>query len=207
MIKYIAGLFLVTALVWSLVSLQAEPSFYYSLISKIGVINDGHNLAQYANVTYCGKTVSVTANHVAEEIDKLRPTNKLLAASREYDLAIYESLGNASPSPLAQSLPNPFEDIFVPTFVWMNESVVVFRYSVMGYSPKETLIQGTLFFGQSGSGVYNKDGEYLGPVLNILGGRGFDGGKQQAGIGGIGRTDKLIELFTEKVCSPKGESR
>ena len=200
-IKYLTGFFLSMALVWSLITLQAEPSFYYSLLAKIGVLNDGHNLAQYANVTYCNKTVSVTANHVVETIDKLRPTSKLLAANREYDLAIYESLGSASPSPLAQFMPSPFDEVYIPTYVWMNGAVVVYRYLVIGYSPTEILPQAIFFLGTSGSGVYNKDGEYLGPVLNMLNGIGPGGtGKQQAGIGGIGRTDKLIELFNKEIC-------
>ena len=202
MIKSFVGLFLALVLLWPFVAPQAEPSFYHSLINKIGVLKNNGNLAQYANVTFCGKTVSVTANHVVEEIDKLKPNSNLLAADRKHDLAIYESLGNASPSPLALVLPSPFEEIYVPTFVWMNEEVVVFRYFIMGYGTREVLVQGTLFFGQSGSGTYNKNGEYLGPVLNILSARGYtDGTRQQAGIGGIGRTDKLIELFIKEICN------
>ena len=201
MIKYIIGLFLATALVWSLIPVQAELSLYHSLIYKIGVLRNQQKLAQYANVTYCGKTVSVTANHVGGEIAAIVPNAVLIAVSRDYDIAIYEKLGLIDASPLASILPNPFDDIYIPTFVWMNDDIVVYKYSVLGYNIKETLVQGILFFGASGSGVYNKDGEYLGPALSLQPGPGFDRDtKQHSGIIGIGRTDKLIELFTKEVC-------
>lgn len=203
MYKSVISVALVIALVWSFVALAAEPSFYYSLVAKIGVLQDHEGrLAQYANVTYCGKTVSVTANHVSKEVASIKPIAKPITVNEEYDIAIYEILGNAVASPLASVPPSPFDEVYIPTHVWMGNYVVVFKYLVVGYDPKLTLIQGMLFFGASGSGVYNKDGEYVGPILSIQGGPGFDRNTvQQVGISGVGRTDKLIELFDREVCS------
>lgn len=202
--KSVISVALGIALSWLFVILStAEPSFYYSLVAKIGVLQDQQGrLAQYANVTYCDKTVSVTANHVSKEIVSIRPTAKLITVSEEYDIAIYEVLGNAVASPLAAVPPGPFDEVYVPTYVWMGNYVVVLKYLVVGYDTKLTLIQGMLFFGASGSGVYNKDGEYVGPILSIQGGPGFDRNiTQQVGISGVGRTDKLVELFDGDVCS------
>ena len=215
MIKYITGLFLVAILMWTFAVVQAESSFYDSLVSKIGVLHtlDGR-LVQYANVQYCNKIVSVTAEHTVKLVLLAKPQSKIIIKDEEFDLAIFERLGPEPASPLVIKLPNPFEIIYIPTYFWVQKTNVVYQSSVIGYLERRTLVQNFGFFGMSGSGAYNSKGEYVGPTIRMFTAPGFDipelpeaTTEQQVGIIGIGRTDRLIEMFTKEVCSPMGESR
>ena len=205
MIKYIIGLFLV--LVWSPKTLQAGHDFYFSLTSKIGVLFNQEMIIQYANVSYCDKTVSITAEHNVKVMPEFLLNSKLIAKNKEFDLAIYDILGPGTVSPLAINLPLPFEVLYMPTYYWVGNVNVVYQTLVVGYLPDRTLVQNIGFFGMSGSGVYNIKGEYVGPAIRMFTAPGFEIPsllgtitEQQVGIVGIGRTDKLIELFTKEVC-------
>ena len=207
MIKYIIGLFLVLILVWSPKTLQAEHDFYFSLTSKIGVLRNQEKVVQYANVNYCGKTVSITAEHIVKVMPEYSPNSRLIVKNKEFDLAIYDILGPGNVSPLATKLPLPFEVLYIPTFLWTENVNVVYQTLVVGYLPNRTLVQNIGFFGMSGSGAYDIKGEYIGPAIRMFTAPGFVipelpgiTTEQQVGIVGIGRTDKLIELFTKEVC-------
>ena len=131
----------------------------------------------------------------------------LIIEDDKFDIAIYELLGPGDVSPLATKLPSPFEIVYIPTYYWVEEVNVVYQGPITGYLEHRTLVQYLGFFGMSGSGAYNSKGEYIGPAIRMFIAPGFIikelpeiDVEQQVGIIGIGRTDRLIEMFKEKVC-------
>ena len=206
--RYFIGLLLTVVLAWSTVGYTTKPDFYSSLITKIGVIHSLDNrIIQYANVNYCNKTVSVTAAHVVKVMPEYSPNSILIIEDDKFDIAIYELLGPSDVSPLATKLPSPFEIVYIPTYYWVEKVNVVYQSPIVGYLEHRTLVQYLGFFGMSGSGAYNSKGEYIGPAIRMFTAPGFDieglpgmSVEQQVGIIGIGRTDRLIEMFTKEVC-------
>ena len=206
--RYFIGLLLTVVLAWSTVGCTAKPDFYGSLITKIGAIHGlDDRIIQYANVNYCNKTVSVTAAHVVEKMPEYSPSSILIIKDDNFDIAIYELLGPGDVSPLATKLPSPFEIVYIPTYYWVQKVNVVYQSPIIGYLEHRTLVQYLGFFGMSGSGAYDSKGEYIGPAIRMFTAPGFNieglpgmSVEQQVGIIGIGRTDRLIEMFQEKVC-------
>lgn len=181
------------------------------LLSRIGIIQGEKGSLQFVNLQHCGKMVSVTAGHYVtlHLIEQIKPDTKLIHIDTKLDVAIFESLGPSFPATIARKRPELLDEVYLVTYVQATKAPVILKFTVAGFTETYTIYQGMIFFGASGSGLYDKTGAYLGPIIHMTtsAGFGYDGsGKplpMQIGLAGGTRTDKLTELLDSLFCGSR----
>lgn len=143
-------------------------------------------------------------------IEQIKPDAKLIYLNTELDVAIFETLGPVFPATIARKLPELLDEVYLITYsnTGANQVPLIIRFTVAGFTKTLTIYQGMLFFGASGSGLYDKNGAYLGPVVNMFTGSGFGTTPNghpipmQIGLAGGVRTDRLVDVLDKLFCDP-----
>lgn len=152
---------------------------------------------QFADVSHCGRSLSITVAHVMPRVSAYNPEAALLALDEENDIAIYSRLKPVghTPARIAREAPRVGEALYSPTYLPARQAPILMQLRVAGVNGEHVILQGGGFLGMSGSGVFNESGRFVGS-MSVMYGHNLG----NTPLIGMTQLDKIKILLREKVC-------